>query len=99
MKIKSLILACSLLAFTACSSLTSSTNEAAKIQNVLTNLLPPDFSGDVSISHINPYFDFGITATNVHKNDKGLWTWDSFGYDRADMFHTKGSIHLTPKKA
>ena len=81
-----------------CGTVQSMQNEQEKIQAALSAILPPDFSGDVHIDHFNPYFNFGIDAGNVHKNDKGLWTWDSFKWVRADMFHTGGNITLTPKK-
>ena len=80
-----------------CSSLTNGTDVATKVQNVLTNILPPDYSGDVAVSELNPYFDIGFTATNVHRNANGLWTWDGIVYHRGDMFHTSGDIKLTPK--
>lgn len=94
-----LILTCLLLLFavTGCSSLTSSTLPADEVQAFLNNVMPPDFVGDVHVEHINPYFDFGIDATNVHKNAQGKWTWDSFSYNRSDAFHTKGTIRLSPR--
>ena len=87
----------SALCFTGCYSLTSGTGPALQIQNALTNILPPDFSGDIHIAHVNPYFNFGIDAQNVHKDVAGKWTWDGLQYNRADMFHTTGDIKLTPR--
>lgn len=97
MKTKLILIICLIVALSGCSSLTSSTIPGEKIQTFLTNVLPPGFVGDVHVGHLNPYFDFGIDAKNVRKNDQGQWTWDSFSYNRSDMFHTKGSITLTPR--
>ena len=92
----SLLLAGSLICLTGCSSLTNGTADAQKVQNFLTNVLPPGFSGDVSVSHVNPYFNFGISAKNVHQDSNGKWTWSELHYDRADLLHTTGKIDLIP---
>ena len=97
MKLKIVLLFAFVLVLAGCSSLTSGTDVSTKIQNVLTNILPPDYSGDVSVSELNPYFDIGFTATNVHKNAQNLWTWDGIVYHRGDMFHTSGDVKLTPR--
>ncbi len=91
MKIKLLVIACSTVLFSACSSMPDP-------QAILTKVLPPDFVGDIDGGHVNPYFDFNITAKNVRKNKDGFWTWDAFDYQRADFFHTKGHFILTPLK-
>lgn len=91
-KILVLLLGVCALQLTGCKSLPDP-------QLVLNKILPPDFVGNVHVEHSNPYFDFGVDAGNVHKDAAGLWTWDSFKYSRADMFHTKGDIELTPLAA
>lgn len=85
------------LLFAGCASLFNGTEDAAKVQNFLTNTLPPGFVGDITVSHVNPYFNFGISATNVRQNADGKWTWDSLDYNRADLLHTAGTIKLTPR--
>ena len=94
-----LVLLSAMLFAPGCASLFNSTDDATKVQNFLTNTLPPGFVGDVAVAHVNPYFDFGISATNVHQNAAGKWTWDSLDYHRADMLHTSGTIKLTPRPA
>lgn len=91
MKIKVIIISAAVLGLSACSSIPDP-------QMILTKVLPPDFVGDIDGGHINPYFDFNITAKNVRKNKEGIWTWDAFDYQRADFFHTKGHFILTPLK-
>lgn len=98
LKIISSILVAALLVTSGCFSVATLQKEGEQIQAFLNTSLPPDFIGDVHVAHINPYFNIGFDAGNVHKNAAGLWTWDTFSYTRADMFHTTGTITLTPKK-
>lgn len=94
---KSLLLLVFITSLCGCSSLINSTAMANKVQNALTNILPPDYNGDVEVAEINPYFDIGFKATGVHKTAEGKWTWAGIEYGRHDMWHTSGTIKLTPK--
>lgn len=88
------------LLFAGCASLTAPPSDsgsvAAKIQNILGNILPPDFSGDFHINEHTPWFTITGTAKNIRKNAQGKWTWDAFVYDRSDMLNTGAHIDLTP---
>ena len=90
------VLASLMLSCAGCSSLTSNTLPADKIQNVLTNILPPDYSGDFVFSHSNPYFHIGLTVKGLHKTADGKWTWTALEYDRGDLLNTAGKISLIP---
>lgn len=80
-----------------CTSLTNTTDIAVKIQNILTNALPPDFQGDVHFGPNNPYFDIAVDITGLHKTTDGKWAWDGLSYARHDAFHTSFVFTMTPK--
>src|ERR1035437_7045557 len=73
----------------------STTAGATKVQNLLTNALPPHYTGDAEVTHFNPYFDFDIKVGGLSQDANGLWTWKSLEYIRHDRF-THGGVTLTP---
>ncbi len=105
MKTKSLplIAAVALIFCAGCSSFTKPPSDAnsvaSKIQNILGNILPPDFTGNAHVTEHTPWFTISGTAKNVHKDANGKWTWDAFEYDRSDMFNTGAQITLEPGTA
>lgn len=86
------------MCLTGCGSLTNSQIPAEKIQNALTNLLPPDFKGDFEFRHGNPYFQIGLKVRGLHKTPDGKWSWTALEYDRNDFFNTSGRFVLTPSE-
>ncbi len=96
MKSKVLSLLLPLLLLCGCSTISKLEPTAAEIQATLDNILPPDFAGDLTFQHSNPYFHIGVKLGGVHKTADGKWTWVSLDYDRGDFWNTSGRVQLTP---
>ncbi len=50
------------------------------IQEILTNLLPPDFEGSYHLEHDNAAVQVDIHFTGLKRNANGLWTWTGMVY-------------------
>jgi hypothetical protein len=59
---------------------------SSRIQQILSRLLPSDFSGDAKLSETGSYLTLVIEVGNLHKNDKQEWTWDWIDYQRTFHF-------------
>jgi hypothetical protein len=68
-----------------CASSSAAGGEAKILQRVLSEVLPPDFSGPVHLEHRNQYFDLAIDAGGVRQAG-GVWQWDWLEYERKSHF-------------
>lgn len=71
-----------LLASTGCASMPKYVDQVKQVRDAINNLLPSDFKGDVDTGRNDAWFDISLKAGNLHKNDKGEWTWDWVDYSR-----------------
>lgn len=95
-----------LLSLCGCTTVAKKVNELKEVQTAINNLLPSDFKGDVDTGRSDEYFNITLKAGNLHKNDKGEWTWDWVDYSRETHIGVIGpagwhsSVHVklgTPK--
>lgn len=47
------------------------------VRDAFNQQLPDDFNGPVALAYTNQYYTIAITATEVHKDANGKWTWKS----------------------
>jgi len=57
-------------------------NQLMEVRDAMTSMLPSDFSGPVDMSRKDGYVEITLKAGDVHKNDKGEWTWKWVDYER-----------------
>lgn len=84
----SLLLAALALAFLAgCATRAVASSEESLVQALLDKVLDPTWVGDADIERHDSYFDWHVTAGNLHRNQEtGRWTWDWLVYERKSHF-------------
>lgn len=65
-----------------CASVVKSIDQVKLVRDAINGLLPSDFKGDVDLARDDAFFNVSLRAANLHRNEKGEWTWDSVDYSR-----------------
>lgn len=80
-----------LLSLSSCTAVIKGIDQVKQVRDAINNLLPADFKGNADLQRHDAYFDISLKAGNLHKNEKGEWTWDWIDYQRLTHFPTWSS--------
>ncbi len=83
MKLLSIVALCFAFLFSGCAGVPKKvSNQLKEVRDAITDLLPSDFTGPVDIGRVDGYVEITLKGGEIHKNDKGEWTWKWIDYQR-----------------